>query len=240
MSDYFLANGFVPRTLGQTQGSQQLLSWLTQSVSSGRFRGRSAMSPSPWRWTQRVQPSQAMLRPAPTDGRTIIRDVEQKLFNLMQIPISSGGRSRGYVTSRDIHEMREQREVLRGQPGGPFNPGQPERAEHFVFWDVVRRLPDTDQEAAQWGYSFSNLTAREVIMRECRRYNTTLRARLVAGSSAGRAHADAVRQMRQQSIQLIFQAGFQLAIAVGSSGAMNFAPSIGDFAAVGSARLHGR
>lgn len=241
MPQYFIANGYVPRTLDDRQGTQQLIQlkqWLTQSVNSGMFSRRSVMAPSPWNWRQRIQPRQTVITSGTFDSRVIIRDVEQKLFNLMQIPISTGGSSKGYVTCKNVRQMREQPEV-RGQQGGPFNPTQPERAENFIFWDVVRRLPDNDGEARQWGYVFHNQTQWGVIMRECRRYNLTLRDRLVRGYSAGRAHASAVRDMNRQSIELLYNAGFQLAIAVGSSGAMNFAPAIGDYAAHLYARQRG-
>jgi hypothetical protein len=52
--------------------------------------------------------------------------------------------------------------VVRGTPGGPFNPNLPEPEVNNKYWEVVRRLPDNDQEAHQWGYTAVNRTAWQV------------------------------------------------------------------------------
>lgn len=223
MPNYFTANGFVPRTVGDAQGRQGLQTWLQQSVQSRFFQSRSTMPPSPWRWEERIQPTHYGALIPGADSRAMLRDIEQKLFNIMQIPTSTGGNSRGYVTSRSARQVREQQVVRRGQQGGPFNPGQPERPDEFVFWDIVRCLPETSQEARQWGYNYENEIQWQVILLECQRYNRTLRDRVVSGYSAGRAHASAVTAMREQSTRLLYEFAIMLALSAGTAG---HAPSV--------------
>lgn len=219
MPSYFAANGFTPRTIGEAQGRQNLQTWLQQRVQSGFFQNRPTVPPSPWRWEERIQPTHSGALNIPgADSRAMLRNIEQKLFDDMQIHMSAGGFSKGYVTSRSALQYREQQEVRRGQPGGPFNPEQPERPDEFVFWDIVRCLPETSQEARQWGYHYENEIQWQVILLECRRYNRTLRDRLVSGYSAGRAHASAVTAMREQSTRLLYEFAIMLALSAGTVG----------------------
>ncbi len=142
------------------------------------------------------------------------------------------GHTKGYVTCTEIHYER----VARGDPEGPFSVQT--IPEGHVTWEVIRRLPDNDREAAAWGYRRENRTQWDVILRECRRYNRTLRNRLLAGYSAGRAHRSAVQSMERQSVELIYQAAFELGLAAGSSGAANPIPWFSEAASRAGYRLH--
>lgn len=234
---YFVASGWTPRAQTEAQARQALRQWLTGRVRGGALGRRAAMAPSPWEWEQ-VNNPRPVIRNTPVRGP---RDLHyrQTLWNFMEIPgiVNRWGRpatSKGYVTCRDVLETPHRELGGRGAPEGPFRGGPRVRASdecHFKYWEVVRRMPDTEAGMRNWGYQWSNATERQVILGYCRQYNATLRARLVAGYSAGRAHSSAVSSIRVQSRQLIWQALFDLALSVGGGQAgMNFAPFFGDFA----------
>lgn len=168
----------------------------------------------------------------------MIRDSEQRLWNFLQIecrtPLRPQGSTKGWVTLVDIIDVPEQ--VMRGQPGGPFRPDEhPNESYRAMFYEAVRCLPESDQEALTWGYTYQNRSQWDVILRECRRYNVTLRDRLVQGHTASRAHAYVVSSMSAQSTQLLWVAATQLALAGASAFAPGEIPSLafGDMAAGG-------
>jgi len=226
MTQVFNASGWIPRSQGEAAGAQQLLRWITGNANWDRR----CMPPSPWTYTTSQTPLRTGIGNPAFDCGIVNRDVEQKLFNYMQIPVLPGPlTTKGYVTCRSIYETRDL--TRRGQLGGTMNPIMPEQTRSYKVWDVIRCLPSTDQEALDWGYTRENDRQWQVILSESRRYNATIRERLMRGYSAGRAHSTSINDMQRQSQDLMFQAAFQLATAVGSSSAMNYVPSVGDFAA---------
>ena len=235
--EYFTAVGYVPRSQSEAAARQELLTWLTGVAQHRGLRGRRPFPPSPWQWSETITPQQVILYlPA---GGPIVRDVEQKLWNFMEIPCSVAtrrGSTKGWVTLREVIEAPAET-LARGEPGGPFRPAeQPATSHRHLFYEAVRCLPENSTEAADWGYTFENRTQWEVILRESRRYNMTLRDRLTSGYSAGRAHASAVSALSAESGELLRQAMYQIALAGASAQGMSLS-CFGDLAGSGHREL---
>ena len=236
---YYQANGWIPHVQGSAaSGRQSLRDWLGQQIDGGEFNRHQAYNHhgTLCRWIH-----QSRYLPRVQGAQPQSHEVEQKLYHFSSIPIQGTPHgSAGWVSERictdtplcDPEEMisvpMDYTQVVRD-----YCATSPQTVRYRVY-DVIRILPETEPQLRQWGVERTNERADSVILAEWQLYNEQILQRLVTQrQSTSYAHAETVRTRSAQCEQWIYQCAFSLATSVGSAGAMNFAPGIGDIGAGG-------